>query len=43
MYDYVQQNANHVHSVWRDFKGDFGQDMLAEHYQRFKHTARGHE
>jgi hypothetical protein len=34
-YDNTQNNANHVHSVWRDFKGDFGLDMLASHYQQF--------
>ena len=32
-YDDTQNNANHIHSVWRDFKGDFGYDMLAAHYQ----------
>jgi hypothetical protein len=36
-YDNTQNNANHVHSVWRDFKGDFGADMLAEHYHRLAH------
>jgi len=30
-YDNVQNGANHVHSVWRDFDGDFGRDVLAEH------------
>ncbi len=32
-YDNVQNGANHVHSVWRDFDGDFGTDILAEHYK----------
>ena len=32
-YDNTQNNANHVHAVWRDFKGDFGMDLLAMHYQ----------
>ena len=27
----TQNNGNHVHSVWRDFNGDFGRDVLAEH------------
>ena len=31
-YDNTQDNANHIHSVWRDIEGDFGQDLLAEHY-----------
>jgi hypothetical protein len=32
-YDDTQNNANHVHTVWRDFTGDFGDDLLAQHYQ----------
>jgi len=32
-YDNTQNNANHIHSVWRDFNGDFGLDLLAMHYQ----------
>ena len=32
-FDETQDNANHIHSVWRDFQGDFGLDLLAEHYQ----------
>ncbi len=32
-YDDTQNNANHIHSVWRDFAGDFGEDLLAQHYQ----------
>jgi hypothetical protein len=31
-YDKTQDNGNHIHSVWRDFNGDFGQDLLAQHY-----------
>ncbi|MEX2015880.1 MAG: DUF3500 domain-containing protein [Candidatus Hydrogenedentales bacterium] len=31
-YDNTQNDANHVHTVWRDFKGDFGRDLLNEHY-----------
>ncbi len=37
-YDNVQNEANHAHSVWRDFDGDFGRDLLAAHYQRFSHV-----
>lgn len=36
-YDNTQNNANHVHSVWRDFHGDFGEDLLAEHYLQSSH------
>lgn len=32
-YANTQNNANHVHAVWRDFAGDFGRDLLKEHYQ----------
>lgn len=32
-YANTQNGANHVHAVWRDFKGDFGRDLLKEHYQ----------
>jgi hypothetical protein len=32
-FDDTQDNANHIHSVWRDFTGDFGQDLLQQHYQ----------
>lgn len=32
-FDNTQNNANHIHSVWRDFTGDFGQDLLKEHYK----------
>jgi hypothetical protein len=31
-YDNVQNNTNHIHSVWRDPQGDHGQDVLAKHY-----------
>jgi len=30
-YDNTQNDANHVHSVWRDFDHDFGIDLLKEH------------
>ncbi len=36
-YDNVQNEANHAHSVWRDFDGDFGRDLLAEHYLQYPH------
>jgi hypothetical protein len=32
-FDDTQDDANHIHSVWRDFAGDFGQDLLQRHYQ----------
>ena len=30
-YDNTQNDGNHIHSVWRDFNGDFGRDLLREH------------
>ena len=33
-YDNTQNNANHVHSVVRDLKRDFGGDLLLEHYKK---------
>ncbi|WP_324024802.1 DUF3500 domain-containing protein [Maribacter sp. BPC-D8] len=36
-FDNSQDNANHIHSVWRDFDGDFGRDLLKEHYKKSKH------
>ena len=29
--DNTQNDGNHVHSIWRDFKDDFGRDLLREH------------
>ena len=31
-YDNTQNDANHIHTVWRDLEGDFGRDLLGEHY-----------
>ncbi|HCV00779.1 MAG: hypothetical protein CL897_04315 [Dehalococcoidia bacterium] len=31
-YDCTQNNANHIHAVWRDPEGDFGEDLLKRHY-----------
>lgn len=36
-YDNTQNDANHVHAVWRDFDGDFGVDVLQEHYRTSAH------
>jgi hypothetical protein len=30
-FDNSQNDGNHVHSIWRDFKDDFGRDLLREH------------
>jgi hypothetical protein len=36
-YDNTQDRANHIHTVWRDFDGDFGRDLLREHYRQAPH------
>ncbi|HEY7686115.1 MAG TPA: DUF3500 domain-containing protein, partial [Gemmatimonadales bacterium] len=36
-YDNTQTDANHIHSVWRDFNGDFGADLLREHVHGTRH------
>ena len=36
-YDNTQNKANHVHAVWRDFKNDFGEDLLKKHYETVPH------
>jgi hypothetical protein len=36
-YDNSQNDGNHIHSVWRDFAGDFGRDLLREHLAAFNH------
>lgn len=32
-YDNTQDDANHAHSVWRHLTGDWGGDLLREHYE----------
>lgn len=39
-YDNTQNGANHIHTTWRDFKGDFGRDLLREHHLE-SHTKEG--
>jgi len=36
-YDNTQNNANHIHCVWRDLEKDFGDDVLAKHYEQAPH------
>ncbi|WP_026163080.1 DUF3500 domain-containing protein [Kribbella catacumbae] len=31
-YDNTQDDANHIHSVWRDLRNDWATDLLAAHY-----------
>jgi hypothetical protein len=39
-YDNTQNNANHIHTVWRDLQNDFGDDALARHYQETPHDSK---
>ena len=32
-YDNTQNDANHIHTVWRDWTHDWGLDLLADHYR----------
>jgi hypothetical protein len=36
-YDNTQNDGNHIHSVWRDFNGDFGADLLRAHLKAVPH------
>lgn len=36
-YDNTQNDANHVHTTWRDFENDFGEDILKKHYEQAPH------
>jgi hypothetical protein len=43
-FDNSQNRANHIHLVWRDFEGDFGRDVLKEHYELHRHDpVHGHD
>ena len=33
-YANTQNGANHIHATWRDFNGDFGRDVLREHFKK---------
>ena len=32
--EWDNSGGNHIHNVWRDFQGDWGRDVLEEHYRR---------
>lgn len=43
-FDNTQNNANHIHLVWRDFDGDFGRDLIRMHYDAIAaEYGEGHE
>ncbi|MBC8165663.1 MAG: DUF3500 domain-containing protein [Bryobacteraceae bacterium] len=37
-YDNTQNDANHIHSVWREISGDWGGDLLGDHYKTSQHN-----
>jgi len=41
-YDASQDGGNHIHTVWRDFAGDFGRDLLREHHSMARGTGHRH-
>ncbi len=36
-YDNTQNNANHIHAVWRNLPADFAEDVLRKHYEQVTH------
>ena len=40
--EFDNSGGNHIHSVWRDFEGDFGRDVLLDHYRGAEGTAHRH-
>jgi hypothetical protein len=41
-YDASQNDGNHIHTVWRDFTGDFGRDLLRDHHIATRGTRHRH-
>jgi hypothetical protein len=37
-FDNAIDNGNHIHSMWRDYRNDFGNELLLGHYERERHT-----
>jgi hypothetical protein len=40
--EFDNSGGNHIHTVWRDFEGDFGRDLLREHYGSTAHVGGRH-
>jgi hypothetical protein len=38
----TQNDANHIHATWRDFEGDFGRDLLGDHYHQHEEDGGHH-
>jgi uncharacterized protein DUF3500 len=39
-FDNTQNDANHIHTVWRDYDNDWGEDLLKKHYEQTPHAAK---
>jgi Protein of unknown function (DUF3500) len=37
--EYDNRGGNHIHAVFRDLEGDFGEDLLAQHLRAHQHPA----
>ena len=37
-FDNAIDDGNHIHSMWRDYRNDFGNDLLLDHYERERLT-----
>jgi hypothetical protein len=37
-FDNAINDGNHIHSMWRDYRNDFGHDLLLDHYERERRT-----
>jgi len=37
-YDNTRNNANHIHTIWRNLTNDFGGDVLRAHYEQSIHS-----
>lgn len=35
--EFIYTNNTHVHSVWRDYSGDYGEDLIAQHLAEHHH------
>ena len=42
-YDNFQNDANHIHAVWRNFDGDFGADLLGAHLKEAHSKGSDHQ
>jgi len=40
--EWDNSGGNHIHNVWRDFDGDWGRDVLGEHYRRVGGSSHRH-